>query len=253
MELNLQLPFSWIQRIWKFQGFRERERESERERVQSIQYLRISADTWLYNIQHCACLVCVILVKHNLIAGGRGGTGSFGHLLLFKVCHRAHFLNTCDKLKKAFCDDKPEDVFMCCWSGTPITAIDNSTAIKLNTQYEMHKHWSIFGITNTVSWKEQNKRGNFCHVLLWAAHGIIHDLISNLRITGSYMTISKVGGGAWRTSSTRISKVVYVNYQSSGVVVTVITKLLLLLLLTWEEEIKHKWHHGQTHSGTATN
>jgi hypothetical protein len=40
---------------------------------------------------------------------------------------------------------------------------------------------------------------------------------------------------------------VYVNYQSSGVVVTVITKLLLLLLLTWEEEIEHKWHHRQTH------
>lgn len=110
----------------------------------------------------------------------------------------------------------------------------------------MHTHWLIFGITKAVSWKEQNKWGNFCHVLLWAAHGIIHDLISNLS-TGSYMTISKVGGGAWRTSSMRISKVVYVNYQSSGVVVTVITKLLLLLLLTWEEEIKHKWHHRQTH------
>jgi hypothetical protein len=56
------------------------------------------------------------------------------HLLLFKVCHRAHFLNTCDKLKKPFFDDKPEDVLICCWSRTPITAVDNSTAIKLNTQ-----------------------------------------------------------------------------------------------------------------------
>jgi hypothetical protein len=27
IELNLQLPFSWIHRIWKFLGFRERERE----------------------------------------------------------------------------------------------------------------------------------------------------------------------------------------------------------------------------------
>jgi hypothetical protein len=50
----------------------------------------------------------------------------------------------------------------------------------------------------------------------------------------------------------RISKVVYVSYQSS-VVVTVITKLLLLLLLTREEEIKHMASWTDTHSGTATN
>lgn len=110
----------------------------------------------------------------------------------------------------------------------------------------MHTHWLIFGITKAVSWNEENKWGTFV-MCCCEQHMASFMIWFQIWVTGSYMTIWKVGGGAWRTSSMRISKVVYVNYQSSGVVVTVITKLLLLLLLTWEEEIKHKWHHRQTH------
>jgi hypothetical protein len=36
IQLNLQLPVSWIQRIWKFSGFRERERERERGTVNPV-------------------------------------------------------------------------------------------------------------------------------------------------------------------------------------------------------------------------
>jgi hypothetical protein len=41
------------------------------------------------------------------------------HLLLFKVCHRANFLNTSDKLKKAFFNDTPEDFSCAVGAGHP--------------------------------------------------------------------------------------------------------------------------------------
>jgi hypothetical protein len=115
--------------------------------------LRLSSFCYLWRNQH-----------KDLIAGGRGGTGSFGHVPLFSFLESVigHiFWTHVTSLRKLFFYDTPEDVLMCCWSRTPITAIDNSTATNLNSQCEMHTHWSIFGITKAVSWKEQNKWGNF--------------------------------------------------------------------------------------------